>query len=292
MNIEQTKFYIEKYGLSLSKSLGQNFLIQEDKLKEIVNQAELTEEDLVIEIGPGIGTLSLEIEPKCGRLILVEIDSQLIPVLNEVFEGNEKVEIFHMDALNLDFDKMCLEEMRKNPTLKTVKVVANLPYYITTPIITKLLLSITYCERMVFTIQKEAADRIVSPVRKKEYGILSVLSQFYSNPEIADLLQPNCFLPQPTVVSCIIVMKRRNPFPTDRTSLDFFLKIVQASFNQRRKMLLNSLGGSGMVPGGKTALEKILNDLSISVQCRAEELTYLKFLEISERVVLLNNAGK
>jgi len=288
MNIEQTKKYIEKYQLSLSKSLGQNFLINDEKLRKIVQCADLTEEDLVIEIGPGIGTLSLEIAQKCGKLILVEIDSQLIPVLEEVFEGSEKIEIIHDDALDIDFNELCIFKMQQHPELKKIKIVANLPYYITTPIITKLLLSLPHCERMVFTIQKEAADRIVSTTRKKEYGILSVLSQFYSNPQIEDLLLPNCFLPQPTVTSCIIVMKRREPFPTERESLRFFLKVVQASFNQRRKTLLNSLGGSGMVPGGKTALEEILLSDNISIKCRAEELTYLQFLAISEKIILLN----
>lgn len=291
MNIEQTKHYIEKYQLSLSKSLGQNFLINEEKLKKIIRYADISDTDLVIEIGPGIGTLSLEIVEKCGKLLLIEIDSQLIPVLEEVFEGSEKVEIVHGDALAINFNEICKLKMQENPELKKIKIVANLPYYITTPIITKLLLELPQCERMVFTIQKEAADRIVSVTRKKEYGILSVLSQFYSNPEIVDLLLPNCFLPQPTVISCIIVMKRRDPFPTDMDSLRFFLKVVQASFNQRRKTLLNSLGGSGMVPGGKIALEEIVKALHISVQCRAEELSYLQFLEITNKIIQLSNAA-
>jgi len=289
MNIEQTKYYIQKYQLSLSKSLGQNFLINEEKLAKIISCSDLTEEDLVIEIGPGIGTLSLEMVEKCGRLLLVEIDSQLIPVLEEIFKGNHNVEIIHHDALDLDFNEICNEKMKQYPELKRIKIIANLPYYITTPIITKLLLSLPHCERMVFTIQKEAADRIISVTRKKEYGILSVLSQFYSNPEIIDLILPTCFLPQPTVVSCIILMKRRVPFPTDRDSLRFFLKIVQASFNQRRKTLLNSLGGSGMVPGGKPVLEEILKSEGISVQCRAEELDYLQFLEITEKIILCSD---
>jgi 16S rRNA (adenine1518-N6/adenine1519-N6)-dimethyltransferase len=292
MNIAQTKAYIEKYHLSLSKSLGQNFLIDEEKLQEIVCFADLTSEDLVLEIGPGIGTLSLEIAEKCGQLMSVEIDQQMIPVLKEVFNGVRNVEIIHQDALELDLTGLCEDRMRQNPCLRRIKIVANLPYYITTPLITKFLLSLPQCERMVFTIQKEAADRIVSATRKKEYGILSVLSQFYSAPEIVQLLLPDCFFPQPTVLSCIIVMKRRTPFPAEGDSLRFFLKIVQASFNQRRKTLMNSLGGSGMVPGGKSVLEEILQSEGISLKSRAEELDYQQFLNITRKIVLLNKPVK
>ncbi len=290
MNIEQTKQYIEKYHLSLSKSLGQNFLINEDKLQEIVIESEITKEDLIIEVGPGIGTLSTYMAPLCGKLILIEIDSQLIPVLNDVFDESKNVEILHGDALVVDYKKLCEENINENPSLKKIKVIANLPYYITTPIITKLLMEIPDCERMVFTIQKEAADRIMSPVRKKEYGILSVLAQFYAIPSIADLILPNCFLPQPTVISCILVMKRREGLPEKRESLSHFLRIVQASFNQRRKTLMNSLGGSGFVPGGKAGLEVILNTENISLKCRAEELTYLQFLAISEKIIVMQQS--
>lgn len=287
MDIKETIQQIEKYGLSLSKSLGQNFLINDEKLQKIIDHSELSEEDLVIEIGPGLGTLSREMVPHCGRLILIEIDDSLIPALNDRFETNAKVGIIHNDALELKFDKLCAKEISEHPELKRIKVIANLPYYITTPIITKLLLEIPECERMVFTVQKEAAERIISVPRKKEYGILSVLAQFYSAPEIVEILTPACFLPQPTVNSCILKMIRREPFPLKEASLRYFLKIVQASFNQRRKTLMNSLGGSGMVPGGKQALEQILTAESLSLQCRAEELTYLQFLEITEKIMQL-----
>lgn len=287
MNIEQTKYYIQKYQLSLSKSLGQNFLIDDGKLKEIIDQAELTREDLVIEIGPGIGTLSIEAAKKCGRLILVEIDSRLIPVLEEQFANNPNVEILHKDALEVDFKELCDARLERFPELKNIKVIANLPYYITTPLMTSLLLSLPNSAKMVFTIQKEAADRIVSGTRKKEYGILSVLAQFYSDPRITGLLAPECFFPQPTVVSAILVMPRRDPFPTDSTqkeSMRFFYRVVQASFSQRRKTLLNSLGGSGMVPGGKNALGEILLSEGISIKSRAEELDYLQFLAIAKKL--------
>jgi 16S rRNA (adenine1518-N6/adenine1519-N6)-dimethyltransferase len=285
MNIEQTKFYIGKYRLSLSKSLGQNFLINEEKLDRIISCAEITEEDLVIEIGPGIGTLSLKIAEKCGRLVLIEIDPQLIPPLKEIIGDDPKVEILHQDALTLDFDDLCRKEMVENPKLNTVKVVANLPYNITTPMITKLLLSLPRCERMVFTIQKEAADRIVSITRRKEYGILSVLSQFFSSAEICDSIQPDCFLPQPTVISCIITMKRHEGIPARKEYIAFFYKVVQASFNQRRKTLMNSLGGSGLILGGKTTLEEMLKSEGISLQCRAEELSYLQFAAITDKII-------
>lgn len=285
MNIEQTKFYIGKYRLSLTKSLGQNFLINEEKLDRIISCADIGEEDLVIEIGPGIGTLSLKIAEKCGRLIVIEIDPQLIPPLTEIIGDDPKVEILHQDALTIDFDELCNKGMLENPGLKTVKVVANLPYNITTPMITRLLLSLPRCERMVFTIQKEAAERIVSVTRRKEYGILSVLSQFYASPEICDSIQPDCFLPQPTVVSCIIRMKRHEGIPPGKDFIAFFYKVVQASFNQRRKTLMNSLGGSGLIPGGKATLEEMLRSEWISLQCRAEELGYLQFVAITNKII-------
>lgn len=285
MNIEETKYYIGKYRLALTKSLGQNFLISEEKLDKIISCSDIGEKDLIIEIGPGIGTLSQKIAEKCGRLVLVEIDPQLIPPLKEIIGNDPKVKILHQDALTLDFEELCRKEIMEYPELNTIKVVANLPYNITTPIITKLLLSLPQCERMVFTIQKEAADRIVSVTRRKEYGILSVLSQFFSSPAICDLIQPDCFLPQPTVVSCIIVMKRHNRIPSEKDFIRFFYKVVQASFNQRRKTLINSLGGSGLVPGGKSTLEEMLESEGISLRCRAEELSFGQFVSITQKII-------
>ncbi|MHB1484609.1 MAG: 16S rRNA (adenine(1518)-N(6)/adenine(1519)-N(6))-dimethyltransferase RsmA [Saccharofermentanales bacterium] len=288
MDLISTKKYIESKNLSLSKSLGQNLLINEDKLSNIIKYSELSDEDLVIEIGPGVGTLSIELAKKCGKLILIEIDTQFIPILDELFntgEKSDKVVIIRDDALKIDYKEICDFHLKHDAKLKNIKVIANLPYYITTPIITKLILSIPAAERMIFMIQKEAADRLVSVTRKKEYGILSVLSQYYSQPQIVDILAPDCFFPQPTVESCLIVMKRQSVFPTDHEFLAFFMKVVQASFNQRRKTLMNSLGGSGIVQDGKRFLEQILISEGISVRTRAEELTYAQFAEITKKII-------
>ena len=287
MDLIQIKKYIESKNLRLSKSLGQNLLIDDDKLQNIIKQSDLSSQDLVIEIGPGIGTLSAELAKKCGKLILIEIDQQFIPVLEDILNDgirDGKVEIMLTDALKVDYALICGSRMEQDANLKNIKVIANLPYYITTPVIIKLILAIPQAERMIFMLQKEAADRIISATSKKEYGILSVLAQFYSKPCIVDILAPECFFPRPSVESCLIVMKRESGFPDDRVFLQFFMKIVQASFNQRRKTLVNSLGGSGIVPDGKLFLEQMLVSNGISIRTRAEELTCLQFAEIAKRI--------
>lgn len=286
MDLIRIKKYIESKNLILSKSLGQNLLVDDEKLQNIINSAELTTQDLVIEIGPGIGALSIELAKRCGKLILIEIDQQFLPVLREIFDTDEKAVIMHDDALKVDYKELCGFHIKQNPGLHNIKIIANLPYYITTLIITKLILSIPQAERMIFMIQKEAADRIVSVTRRKDYGILSVLVQFYSKPEIVDILAPVCFFPQPAVESCLIVMKRQNVFPVDIDFLRVFMKVVQVSFNQRRKTLMNSLGGSGIVPGGKQSLGQILISNGISDKSRAEELTYAQFAEITRQIIL------
>lgn len=285
MNREQTKYLMDKYELSLSKSLGQNFLIHEEKQDLIIACAELKSEDLALEIGPGIGALSSRIAAQCGRLIAVEIDAKVIPALEESLHGAPNVEILCQDAMTVDFAALCRQKQIEHPELRTLKVVANLPYNITTPIITKLILSLPQCERMVFTVQKEAANRIVSAPHSKEYGVLSVLAQAFSEAKIVDLISQDSFLPPPSVVSCILQLTRREKAFPDAKFLDVFYKVVRASFSQRRKTLLNSLGGSGMVPGGKTALEEILRDEDIPLQCRAEDLDYIRFETITKYIM-------
>jgi 16S rRNA (adenine1518-N6/adenine1519-N6)-dimethyltransferase len=294
MNIEQTKQILFENKIALSKSLGQNFLINDEKLKNIVDFAEMGKDDCIIEIGPGIGTLTEKYLSICKEAVIIEIDERIIPALRKCVSSSDNVSIINSDALVIDYKNLIAEYFYKNDISEEaccnelprahIKVMSNLPYNITTQMIVKLVTEIPFCERMIFTLQKEAAQKLASPPKNKEYSIMSAFAQYYFTTEIVEEILPANFFPVPNVVSCVVRMVNKMKFEDDKLSSADFLKILKAAFSQRRKTLINSLGGSGVVHGGKSSIEAILKEEGISLNCRAEELTPEQLMSIAVKV--------
>lgn len=231
-----TKEIVNKYGFKFTKSLGQNFLIDESVLTDIVNGAAIDDSDMVIEIGPGIGTLTKVLLSKAKLVNAVELDSKLIPILQEELKEYSNLAIIHKDALKLDYNELIGEE-------KSVKIVANLPYYITTPIISYLLTSGYNFKSLTVMIQKEVAERIAAKENCKEYGSLSLLVQYYCDVQVIRKVPPTSFIPKPKVDSLVIRMDKLHAPKVQPKSKELFFRIIRESFNMRRKTLWNSLKG-------------------------------------------------
>lgn len=254
-----TKDVVQKYNFKFTKSLGQNFLTDQNVLDDIVNGSNVCEEDFVIEIGPGVGTLTKELLKKAKKVCAVELDSELIPILTEELKDFPNFELIHKDALKVDFNELIGEE-------KSVKVVANLPYYVTTPIIARLLKEGYKFKSLTIMIQKEVAERIASEPNCKEYGALSILVQYYCDTEILRKVPPTCFIPQPKVDSIIIKLDRLDEPRVKVKDEELFFKIVRQSFNMRRKTLRNAIKSLGDVSGDH--IEKVFNDAGIDPRRR------------------------
>ena len=235
---EVTNYILHRFNLHADKKLGQNFLISEDVVRRIAAAAELTEGDAVLEIGPGIGTLTQALAETGADVTAVELDRRLLPVLYKTLEGYSNVRVINADVLELNVN----EAMGG----KTFKVAANLPYYITTPIIFALLEKKLPVERMVVMVQKEVAERMTAAPGGKEYGALSVAMQYYTEPELAFIVPPDCFIPRPSVDSAVVVCKNRATPPVDVCDEKLFFKVVKAAFSLRRKMLSNALKNMGI----------------------------------------------
>ena len=235
---EVTNYILRRFNLHADKKLGQNFLISEDVVRRIAAAAELTEGDAVLEIGPGIGTLTQALAETGADVTAVELDRRLLPVLYKTLEGYSNVRVINADVLELNVN----EAMGG----KTFKVAANLPYYITTPIIFALLEKKLPVERMVVMVQKEVAERMTAAPGGKEYGALSVAMQYYTEPELAFIVPPDCFIPRPSVDSAVVVCKNRATPPVDVCDEKLFFKVVKAAFSLRRKMLSNALKNMGI----------------------------------------------
>lgn len=273
-----TKELIKKYGIRLTKSLGQNFLTDNNVVSRIVDTAEVTKDDMVMEIGPGIGSMTGELASRAGRVIAVEIDKHLIPALKDNLKEFSNFEIINEDILRVNV--MDITDNKQNMTLK---VVANLPYYITTPIIMKLLEEENDIELMVFMVQKEVAQRMVARPGGKDYGALSVAVQYYSQPEKVFDVPPQCFVPQPEVDSTIIKLKKNKTPPVNLKDKDMFFKVVKAAFGQRRKTLLNALTNFGAFNKTKEEIREILNTLNINENARGETLSIEQFAILSNK---------
>lgn len=271
-----TKELIKKYGIKLTKSLGQNFLTDNNIVSRIVDAAEITEEDMVIEIGPGVGSMTGELASRAGRVIAVEIDKHLIPAL----EDNLK-EFSNLEIINEDIMKISVKEITENKQNMRLKVVANLPYYITTPIIMKLLEEDNDIELMVFMVQKEVAQRMVAKPGGKDYGALSVAVQYYAQPEKVFDVPPHCFIPQPEVDSTVVKLKKNKKPPVTLKDKDMFFKVVKAAFGQRRKTLLNALTNSGALSKSKEEVRKLLNAVNIDENARGETLSIEQFAALA-----------
>lgn len=275
------KEILDKYGFKFSKSLGQNFLIDGNIVRKISQIANITDKDCVLEIGPGIGTLTEELALNAKKVVAVEIDEKLLPILDETLQAYDNVEIIHGDILNMDIIKIIDENMDGGP----IKVVANLPYYVTTPIIAKLLEEESNIHSIVVMVQKEVGERIVASPGSKQYGSLSVFVNFYTYPEIGMKVPKTVFMPQPKVDSVIIKLKMKEKLP--KVDREVFFKVVKSAFGKRRKTILNALS-SGELGIEKKTMREILESLNISTNIRAENLKIEDFIKISQTLPPLN----
>jgi 16S rRNA (adenine1518-N6/adenine1519-N6)-dimethyltransferase len=263
----KTQELVKKYNFRFSKSLGQNFLIDDSVLEDIVEGAEVSEEDLVIEIGPGVGTLTRELIKKAKRVVAIELDSNLIPILTEELGDEENFSLIHNDALKVNFDEIIAGE-------KSVKLVANLPYYVTTPIIAKLLNEGYKFKSLTIMIQKEVAERMNSEPNCKEYGSISVLVQYFCTTKIIRKVAPSSFMPRPKVDSIVIRLDRLEQPRVELKDEKLFFDIVRNSFNMRRKTLWNALKSFGL---DKESMEGVFKDAGIDQKRRGETLSIEEF---------------
>ncbi|MCF2657128.1 16S rRNA (adenine(1518)-N(6)/adenine(1519)-N(6))-dimethyltransferase RsmA [Lacrimispora saccharolytica] len=275
---------LKKYNFSFQKRFGQNFLIDTHVLEKIVDEAGIDEDDCVLEIGPGIGTMTQYLCERAGRVIAVEIDKALIPILNDTLSSYSNVEIINEDILKVDITNLCNKYNNGRP----IKVVANLPYYITTPIIMGLFESGCPLESITIMVQKEVADRMKCGPGSKDYGALSLAVQFYSNPEIVANVSPESFIPKPGVGSSVIRLTRYPKPPVEVDDEKYMFKLIRAAFNMRRKTMVNSLMSSNLGLTKKEILSAI-DKLNLSPQVRGEALTLNEFAALSN---ILSKANK
>ena len=246
-NPKNTIEVLQKYHFNFQKKFGQNFLINTSILEEIIDAAEITREDFVLEIGPGIGTMTQYLCEAAREVVAVEIDTNLIPILGDTLSAYDNVEVMNADILKVDIAKLADERNGGKP----IKVVANLPYYITTPIIMGLFESHVPIDSITIMVQKEVADRMQEGPGSKEYGALSLAVQYYAKPEIVVNVPPSCFMPQPIVGSAVIRLTRHENPPVDVDIEKLMFQVIRASFNQRRKTLANGLNNFGSFSLGK-----------------------------------------
>ena len=269
---------IKKYEFAFQKKFGQNFLIDEHVITKIINAAEITKDDLVLEIGPGIGTMTQYLAESAGKVIAVEIDKNLIPILEETLAEYDNVTVINEDILKLDIDRLVEKENDGKP----IKVVANLPYYITTPIIMGLFESHVPLQSITVMVQKEVADRMQVGPGSKDYGALSLAVQYYAKPYIAANVPPNCFIPRPGVGSAVIRLTRYEEPPVTVKDEILMFKLIRASFNQRRKTLQNGIANSPELPYSKAQVEKALEKMGLATNVRGESLTLAEFAKLSD----------
>lgn len=280
MNKNSTLDIIKKHNLRLTKSLGQNFLNDESVVRKIVDSADVDNETLVLEIGPGVGSMTKELAKTAAGVVAVEIDKYLIPALNDNLSEFSNITIINEDIMKTDINGR-ISEFREKYNAKRVRVVANLPYYITTPIIMKFLEEVYGIDGMVFMVQKEVAARMVSGPGTKDYGALSVAVQFYSKPKIVFDVPPHCFIPQPEVHSTIIRLDILKEPPVKVFDKDLYFKLVKASFGQRRKTLVNGLANAGIFNKNKEQIKQILYQMGLNENIRGEVLTVEQFGQLS-----------
>lgn len=268
---------LQKYHFTFQKKYGQNFLIDDSVLKRIIAAAQITREDLVLEIGPGIGTMTQYLAEAAEHVITVEIDKALIPILQETLAEYDNVTVINADILKYDV-KGLLDERFEG---RKVKVVANLPYYITTPIIMGLFESNIPLESITIMVQKEVAERMQVGPGTKDYGALSLAVQYYAKPEIVANVPPNCFIPRPTVGSAVIRLTRHEKPPVDVQNADHMFALIRASFNQRRKTLVNGLSNAGELRVTREQVTECLEKMGLPATVRGETFTLEQFAQLS-----------
>ena len=276
-NPKNTIEIIQKYGFAFQKKFGQNFLVDTHVLEKIIESAGITKEDCVLEIGPGIGTMTQYLADSAKKVLAVEIDGRLIPILEETLKDFDNITVINKDILKVDIKQLTEEYNEGRP----IKVVANLPYYITTPIIMSLFESGVPIENITVMVQKEVADRMQVGPGSKDYGALSLAVQYYAEPEIVANVPPNCFIPRPTVGSAVIRLTRHKEPPVDVKDSTFMFKLIRASFNQRRKTLQNGLNNSPEIAASKEKIAAAIEKMGLPAAVRGETLTLSRFAELA-----------
>lgn len=282
-NPQETIAVLQKYGFNFQKKYGQNFLIDPHVLNKIIAAADIGPDDFILEIGPGIGTMTQYLAESARTVAAVEIDKKLIPILEDTLSDYDNVILMNADILKVDIEEL----VRKYNEGKPVKVVANLPYYITTPIIMNLFESSIPLKSVTVMVQKEVADRMQAGPGSKEYGALSLAVQYYASPYIAANVPPNCFMPRPAVGSAVIRLNRHEEMPVKVQDPAFMFKLIRASFNQRRKTLQNGLHNFSELQIPKEKVAQALEQMELPASVRGEKLTLAQFACLSD---LLENA--
>ncbi len=280
--LEDTKFIMNKYNIKANKNLGQNFLINEEVVNKIVDCSNITKQDLVIEIGPGLGTLTSLLLEKAGKVICIELDTNMIKILEDRFSLYSNFEILNQDVLKVDIEKLIKEEKEKGNITK-VKIVANLPYYITTPIIMKLLEEELDLESITVMIQKEVADRLIAVPGEKNTGAITYTVYYYAESQAIMEVPKESFIPEPEVTSKVIKLNIRKAPPVNPKNKEKMFKVIKCAFMQRRKTLLNSLTNNKIFANKEQGI-KILNNSEIKENIRAEELSLEDFAKISDNL--------
>lgn len=276
-NPQNTIEVLQKYNFVFQKKFGQNFLIDTHVLDKIIAAAEITKDDFVLEIGPGIGTMTQYLACAARKVVAVEIDKALIPILEDTLSDYDNARVINNDVLKVDIAKLAEEENGGKP----IKVVANLPYYITTPIIMGLFENHVPIKSITVMVQKEVADRMQVGPGTKEYGALSLAVQYYAKPEIVAIVPPNCFMPRPNVGSAVIRLTRHKEVPVQVNDEKLMFKIIRASFNQRRKTLANGLNNAPDIHLSKEVIQESIEELGVPVTIRGEALTLQQFAQLS-----------
>ena len=277
-NPQETIAVLQKYGFNFQKKFGQNFLIDTHVLDKIIAAAEIGPDDFVLEIGPGIGTMTQYLAESAREVVAVEIDKNLIPILEDTLSAYDNVTVINDDILKVDIQKLAEEKNGGKP----IKVVANLPYYITTPIIMGLFESEVPLSSITVMVQKEVADRMQTGPRSKDYGALSLAVQYYAEPYIVANVPPNCFMPRPAVGSAVIRLTRYEKKPVEVKDPAFMFKLIRASFNQRRKTLQNGLHNSSELQLPKEKVVQALEEMGLSAAVRGEKLDLAQFARLAD----------
>lgn len=271
---------LQRHNFTFQKKYGQNFLVDPNVLERVMDAAGVSGEDCVLEIGPGIGTMTQLLAERAGKVVAVEIDRNLIPILEETLSPYSNVTVINEDILKLDVE----EAIRVRGEGRPVKVVANLPYYITTPIIMSLLEGGAPLESITVMVQKEVAERMQAGPGTKDYGALSLAVQYYSRPEVVANVPPNCFIPRPNVGSAVIRLTRYATPPVQAADAGKLFAIIRASFNQRRKTLANSLGNAPGLGVSRERVAQVLEEMGLPAMVRGEALTLTQFAALSDRL--------
>ena len=277
-NPQETIAVLQKYGFNFQKKFGQNFLIDTHVLDKIIAAAEIGPDDFVLEIGPGIGTMTQYLAESAREVVAVEIDKNLIPILEDTLSAYDNVTVINDDILKVDIQKLAEGKNGGKP----IKVVANLPYYITTPIIMGLFESEVPLSSITVMVQKEVADRMQTGPGSKDYGALSLAVQYYAEPYIVANVPPNCFMPRPAVGSAVIRLTRYEKKPVEVKDPAFMFKLIRASFNQRRKTLQNGLHNSSELQLPKEKVVQALEEMGLSAAVRGEKLDLAQFARLAD----------